>query len=336
MGIFKPADPEVALRKAIDSERALRDQLRLQLTTAETMAGEHQKAVQKLLHDQADDVVIDKAEQKQITAEHRVANLSRTLSEADTKIADLESQLATVLDGKQRDEATKVIEQHAADLAAAGSDLDRALATMTNLAGRITPWCADAMGIHVFTGSAREELSAAVGMLQTILKAGSFPPERVLAKPAPPPAPLPKPEPTMQVCALKPIAWLAADNSIQVASRGEDIDLPPPLAKHALKIDAVCTMADPLRRTVKEGLGFKVGRPLYRNCVKLSDNMPPDDGEREPYSDRRVVAPVKFTPAPLPPGFEPHPNVAPPRQAMVARNDLELVARNNNSEDKKP
>jgi hypothetical protein len=271
MGIFKPTDPEAALRKVIDSERTLRDQLRLQRTTAETLAGEHQKAARKLLHDLADDVLIDKAEQKQITAEHRVANLSVTLSEADAKITDLENQLKTVIKDKLQAEASKVKDQHSSDLGTAGADLDRALQAMTDLAGKISSYCLDARGVHVFCGSAREELSAAVSMLRTILEASSFPPELVLRQPAPPPQALPQPAPQVAVFTDKKIRWIGADGTRCTMNRWHETSLPTALADRAIRIGACVPAGHDLHRSQK-GWGKNPINPAWEACDIDLDN----------------------------------------------------------------
>jgi hypothetical protein len=329
MGLFnKSIDRQLA------DTKASREALQSRLITAQQLVNDQKAAAQKAARD-GDDAALDKAEAKIRAGLIRVDTLIAALAEVDQNILQLDQQIREAADKAQRDEAAKVIEQCAADLGTAGATLDSALASMSELAGKIVSWCPDARGIHVFTASAREELIAATSMLQTILNSGSFPPALVLAKPAPPPAPMPQPEPTVQLCALKPITWLAADNSIQIGGRGEDIALPPPLAKHAVKLGAVCEMRDPRRRMVKESLGLKVGKPLYRNCVQLSDDMPLDDGGPEPFADRRVAAPIRSTPAPLPPGFEPLPTIGQPRQVLVqgARNDdlNSLAVRNNNN-----
>ena len=304
------------------------------MITAQQLVNDQKAAAQKAARDGADDAALDKIEAKLRTGQIRVETLTNTLAEVADNIRALEQEVREAADKALRDETDKVIEQHAADLVAAGAALDAALEATATLSEKISRWCPDARGIATFTGSARGEISANIAMLQLILLAGAFSPELVLAKRVPLPAPMPQPVPTVHVTALKAITWLAADGTIQISSRGEDIDLSPPLAKHALKIDAVCEMRDPRRRTVKEGTGIRVGKPLYANCVKLSEGMPDHDGEREPFSDRRVVAPIKSVP-PLPPGFEPLP-VGPPRQVSVARNDLDLVARNNANKDNKP
>jgi hypothetical protein len=143
-----------------------------------------------------------------------------------------------------------------------------------------------------------------------------------LFRPAPAPIPLPPPAPTTQVTTLKAIAWLDQAGMVQTAGRAEDVDLPPALAKHAVKINAACGMTDPRRRTIKEGFGVKVGKPLYRNCVRLSDDMP-DDVDAEPF-----VQPVlrSVPPNTIDPRFTPM-DRGPPKQMSVARNDLDALSK---------
>jgi hypothetical protein len=145
------------------------------------------------------------------------------------------------------------------------------------------------------------------------------------------PIALPKPAPVTQVCAFKAVAWIDAAGIVQTAARGTDIELSPQTAKRGIELNAVCTMSDPRRRIAKERLGTVIGKPLRRNCVELSDNMPPDN-EREPFAPEPVMR--SAPPASIDPLFTPLP-VGPPRQALVegARN-LDDVARHNSREAK--
>jgi hypothetical protein len=154
--------------------------------------------------------------------------------------------------------------------------------------------------------------------------------QAVVAEPAPAPIPLPKPAPVVQVCVLKEgVAWLDSQGVVQIAGRGADIDLPPKTAQRAIEIGPCVGVSDPRRRKLKEGYGIKVGRPLFRNCVQLSDGMV--DPDREPFADPivRSVPPAtidpRFTRIDRGPGF----------QIQVARNNLDGIAIRNKGEDDK-
>jgi hypothetical protein len=100
----------------------------------------------------------------------RVDTLDAALAETDQQIQQLEQEVAAQADKVQRTATAKAVEQFATDLTVASSDLDRALAAMSALAEKIAPWCPDAMGVHIFTDSARGEIEAATLMLQTLLR----------------------------------------------------------------------------------------------------------------------------------------------------------------------
>lgn len=333
MGLFSKTDTEAALRKSIADETALRDELKSRLITAQTLATEAEKSAQKLHRDLADEATITKAEQKQISAGHRVANLSTTLAEVESKLADLETRLAAVLEERQRAANVAEIEKHAADLASKAPDLDRALEAVSNLTGEIAPWLPDAQGLHTFTTSARGEITAAVSMLQQLLKMHAKARPVFLAKPAPkstfmPPAPVP----TVQVCVLKPAAYFDINGMVRTASRGTDIELPPATAKHAIQIGACCAMNDPRRQTIRQSLGTTIGTPLFRNCVQLDQDMV--DPDREPFAPEPIRrSPTLGPTTAIDPLFQVV-DRGPPRQATVARNDLDAIATRNKGKDK--
>jgi hypothetical protein len=267
------------------------------------------------------------AEAKQITAEHRVKNLSVALAEVESKLVDLESRLAAVLEERQRAANVAEIEKHAVDLAAAATDLDRALESTVTLTAKLTPWCTDATGLNVFTGSARVEVAAAAAVLLQLLKMHANARPVSLAKPAPPPQPLPKPAPTTHVTALKAVAWLDHQGMVQTAAAGADIALPVKTAQRAIAINAVCEMNDPRRKTAKERIGFKIGVPLRRNCIDLSDNMPPDTED--------PLAPAPIMRSSVEPLFKE--TIGPPRVIQVPSNPaLPATASRTIKDDKKP
>jgi hypothetical protein len=265
MGIFRSTDSEAYLRKSIDAERTLHGELEARLVSARKAAEDRRHAALKAVRDLADDRTLQALEEKQVAAGHRVQNLISERDDSTARLGDLESQLADVMVQKRQAEAAKVVEQHAADLVTVGATLDSALRDMSALAGKIAVYCIDARGIHIFTGSARGEISANISMLQTILK-GAFPPELVLAKPAPKPLPAPQPAPTVPVLSTKPISWHDADGMLHAEPKWKEVSLPVAAANRAVKIGAAVRQGDPLWK--QKGYG-PIYSPKLSDCVDL-------------------------------------------------------------------
>jgi hypothetical protein len=317
MAFFK-SDPESSLQKQIDAERVIRDQLEVRLIAARKTAAECQSAARKATRDLADEKILSAAEEKEIAAERRVANTMLELTEATSKIAEIEKQLAAAVDQRIRKGTVAEIEQIAALFASAVTNANAALGDLAAITETMAGFLPDARGLAVFSAQAKAELPSPVMLLTAIMKNYS---DGVLAGHEK--ATLPKVEvvtqrqapasaPMLQVCVLKPVAWLDAAGLVQTAPRGEDISLPEKTAKHAIKINAACLLTDERRKIARRVAGTKPGRPLRRNCIDLDDGMPADR-EAEPFVESilRSSVPPMFTVV----------DRGPPKQMQVARNE---------------
>jgi hypothetical protein len=333
MALFKSADPEATLSKSIAEERTLRGQLEVRLVSARKTATDCQIAARNATRTLADDK-IDALEQKEIAAERRVANLSSEIADSDSRLAELETQLAVAADQRIRKATAREIEIIAEGFTAAAANTITALAALVKQTEKMILFLPDAQGLHLFASRVQGELPSNIEMLtglirshtNAVLNGGA---QATLPQPAPAPALLPKAAPVVQVCVIKEgVAWLDSNGAAQIAARGTDINLPPSLAEHAIKIGACCSMSDGRRRTIKQNYGTKVGRPLLRNCVKLNDVV---DDEPEPFREPVLRS---VPPATIDPRFQPI-DRGPGFQMQVARSDLDRIASRNQGEDDK-
>jgi hypothetical protein len=271
MGIFKAADREATLQKSIDTERTLQGELETRLAAAKKIQIECEQASSKAHANLADRKTLEALVKEESVAGLHVKHGRTALDDSKARLANLETQLAVAVKDKLQAEANKAKEQCIADLSSVGATLDAALDDMSTLAGKIMRWCPDARGIHIFTASARNELTAATSMLQMILKSGPFPPELVLAKPAPPPVALRAPAPMVSLLSTKAIKWTSPDGMLHVEQKWKEISLPIAAADRAVRIGAAVLPGDPLWK--QKGFG-PVYSPKLSDCVDLDPDAP--------------------------------------------------------------
>jgi hypothetical protein len=257
-------------------------------------------------------------------AESKLAGFDEAIEEQNRRI----TIAAQALDKEQRDAKQKAeSEALAADVVVIKSKISPWLADTRQLATLLSKhevFRFEAGSIARFLVNASNEVEIALSVTVPDLERGVINilngSESAPVEPAPlVKAPQTQPAPTISVCSLKPVAWLA-DGVVRKAAAGTDINLSPQTARHAIKINAVCATDDPRRRMIKESTGFKVGTPLRRNCIDLDPDMPPDD-EAEPFHEPIMRSST-------PPLFQVV-DRGPPVQMQVARNDLDALATRN-------
>jgi hypothetical protein len=322
----KPDDPEVVLlQKSVDTARDACRWMETELGAARKIAADCTTASRKAIRERKTSEAL---EQKQSLADLRVTNLAAELGLAKTDLAELENKLDVAKKNKQCEQDAAEFDKRIATFADKGDVAIKAIAEWAKAMEPLND-LPDMLGTFLFFSNVAAESPATREMHLVLLRqrrdailAGAA----TLSRPAPAPAPIPPPAPVIHVCTLKAVAWMA-DGMVQTVAAGTDIDLPPKIAQHAAKIGACCEMGDPRRRTIKQGTGFKIGKPLRRNCIDLDPDMPPDD-EPEPFREPILRSST-------PPLFQVV-DRGPPKQMMVARNNLDnLATRNNNEDDKK-
>ena len=321
-------------KSALDAKQASCVKLAQHLTDAKAALAKQESTVARLAEDGVSDKELKTALDAKRDAEDLVKTRSKAHSDAIAEVAALEAEEVRLAKEKECNEAGDKAEDIAR---VADKDIDEWILLTRRCAvssgrerdevnpfdyGMAELFAKLAIEVPVSVKMKRSETKLRVAAVRTG--------QAVLAQPAPAPVPLPPPAPVTQVCVLKAIAWLDAANVVQTAARGADISLPPKTAQRAIEIGACCAMSDARRRMVKENPG-RLGKPLFRNCVQLSDGMV--DNEPEPFAPEPVMrsAPVN-TPDPR---FEIVPR-GPPRQMQVeGARSLDDVARSNREGDKK-
>jgi hypothetical protein len=252
MALFSKSDPETGLQKAIASERALRDKLEALLIAARKTQGERQNDARKATRDLADDKTIIALEDKQGAAERRVSNTSLELAESNNKLTELEAQLATATDHRQRKETASEVEALAIGLVEDAVNFGRAAEALASRAESISRFIQDGVGLGVYARSIHSEVPAAVECIRGVLQGyvasvlnGSAPAR--LPQPAPVAAPLLLAPQTTRVFATRDICW-TADGVVLTQHRWTDVELPPAVAVRALKLGATVPMDSPVRK----------------------------------------------------------------------------------------
>jgi hypothetical protein len=328
MANSKPDDSETLLQKSVDAARDACRWMNDALKEARKIAADCTAASRKATRERK---ISEPLEHKQALADVRVSNLAAELDQAKIELAELENDLARCRKTKQNQQDAAEFDKMIGTFA---DKFDIAIKANAELAESMEPLKSDLpdmLGTFLFFSNVAAE-SVATREMQLLLArqrrdailAGSA----KLSRPAPLPAPIPLPPPVTHVTALKPVTWIDHQGAVQIAAAADDIDLPPQTAKHAIKINAVCTMDDERRKTIKSSGGFKVGKPLFRNCVQLSDDMVDPDPEPFAQPVLRSVPPntvdPRFTPI----------DRGPPIQMQVARNEPVPATRNISDKDK--
>src|SRR3979409_595321 len=118
MVLFK-SNPEKKLQGDVDIARSDCATLTARLNIAEKAVIERQDEAERLACENADDGVLGKAEAGVRVAQDHVKNLRGGLSKKQQQLADLERDLAALIDGKTRRET-------AAEIAAMATNLENA------------------------------------------------------------------------------------------------------------------------------------------------------------------------------------------------------------------
>lgn len=305
MGIFKPADP-------LEAARTSRDKLALRLSEAEVAVASRRQATKNHAKAGADEKVLDAAEASLRISEDRVKSLSAALAEANIELQHMQQEARTAADKIQRAATVVEIETIAEQFGTAITNLDSALANVSTQAEKIAAFIHDALGLQIFTSSARGEIRAAADMLQTLMRShcvgvlnGSHAAE--LARPAvPAPKVMVTTPPTTQVFLTKNVSW-SADGGLRLGKQWTDVTLPVDIAQRALRVKAAVPMNHELRGRQTGYASRMTLKP--ESCL----NLDTDHAE----SDPRVTEPVMASP---PVQFEKL-DRGPARTFHVARNE---------------
>jgi hypothetical protein len=319
--------------KALEAARANHAKLTQRLTEAQSMVDARRSAAKDLARNGAADSELDKAEAQLRAAVDRVDTLTAALAETAAEIKVHEADEAAAADKAQRESIATEVEQDAVTLAKAARQYLDGAAALAKITAKVSSYVPEFAGLNVVCNAAVIETPPLLefgGLFMASYaegkRSGAFP----TATPAPQPAPM------ALVLSTKSIAWRDIDGTLRTEPRLSAVTLPIATADRAVKIGAAVRPGHDLWK--QNGLG-PIAKPKLSECVDLDNpDLPINAAPLQPATVKPPTGKVvPLQQQPLPPdvhsAFE-KPTIGPPRQMSVARNDTDLIARNNR--DKQP
>jgi hypothetical protein len=255
LALFRSNDPAKDLQNDLNKAKADRSKRAAQLASAEAAIIASEAETRRLSSAGAEDAAIDAAKTNERTCIHRRDARQVAVADSDKEIAELQIDLADVVDQATRAATVAEIKVKMARFEAAGKALDSALKEMADIAGELAPSAPESGAISRYCASSAAEIPAAVELVKKVLTYHSAcvargegsptlrRPEPAYVEPAAAPAPT-----TVQLFALRPIKWRDAAGARKVVQKFRDCELPPATAQRALALKACVRMSDPLRR----------------------------------------------------------------------------------------
>jgi hypothetical protein len=189
MALFpKASDPQKKAQRDLDAARASRYSLIERRKIAETSAAEHRDKARKLARECADDQTLSAAELDMRREQDRTATFTGAISDVEATIADLEREIAQIIDQRCRSETATALTTLADKLAAAATAFDEPAGLLAELARDSALIVLDAYPLQVFMHAVKEQVPPAVAAITNSLRDHA---RAVLAGTAP--ASLPKP-----------------------------------------------------------------------------------------------------------------------------------------------
>lgn len=278
---FLKSNPERNLQRDVAAARSDCATLTARLDAAEKVVVERKDEAERLACDNADDAVLEKAEAAVRVAQDHVKNLRGGLSKKQQHLADLERDLAALIDARTRRETAAEVATMATDLENAAKAFDTAIATLAEISGRAAKFCPDAVGLQAFASSSRSQVPPATELIVTVMRNYAT---AVLRGDGP--ATLPKPEgafvepvtekpPTVQLFCMRPVKWRDAAGVQRLAQKFTDVSVTQSAASRGVACGALVPMESPLRRANHNTVG---GNPDLALALDL-DAEPVRTGE---------------------------------------------------------
>ena len=171
MALFQ-SDPAKTLQREIDKVRANLSRLTLKLAECESGIAERQKQAHALALDgSTDDSELDKAEAATRAMQDRKATIATAKIEVTQQLELLEHDLAQHIDGKARRQTVIELEQMAADLEKAASEIDPILERIITITGDASAgqiW--DAIGMHNFASASKTQIPDGIKLVVRAMK----------------------------------------------------------------------------------------------------------------------------------------------------------------------
>jgi hypothetical protein len=279
MAIFQKVDPvkkqQADLETALRSKRRDRDSLAERLHAAEAAVISHRAKARDLACDGGDDAAITAAETKMREQQDRCVTLTGALGDVDKAVADLERQVADVIDQQVRAVTAREIEGMLAQWDEASALFDvgcKAIEAISILTGHTI---AEAVATGHFARDAREQLPRATEVVQVLLEnyrrgvtSGAGP--ATLAKPPqlPPRLAVVPTEPELTVFVTRNIKYMDQQGAIVCCGQNRRHSLPKRIADLALAANAAITFGGDNKSRIQNFEGASgMTVPIEENCI---------------------------------------------------------------------
>jgi hypothetical protein len=284
------------LETKLNSKRASRDDLAERLKAAEACGASYREKAIKLASDGGDDTALSAAETAMRREQDRAATLTDAIAKTDIAIADLEREIASLVDQRCRAETAAAVTTIVKKWASVGAAFNVAIGELVELARESAIIVPDAEPLRMFLQAAQQQVGPETDMITSVLEGHA---SAVLAGTAP--ASLPKPvtpEPakaierpvTERVFTMRTVRWRDAHGVQQVSDQYAHADLTPAAAKNGRACGAVVDLSDPRCAKLR---GVHGGR--HPNPEHAFDLDVVSDNAGVPYQSEAVVE-ANFTP----------------------------------------
>jgi hypothetical protein len=305
LNVFSKPDPAEKRQRDLESKlkaaRASRDDLVARRKAAEAAAATHRGKASELAASGGDDTALSAVESKMRREQDRAATLSDALGKTEAVIANLESEIAQVLDQRCRAETAAAVTAIVEKLASARTAFDAAAVQLIDAARESAVIILDAGPLKVFVEAIQQQLPPEIEFVSTVLQGHA---KAVLAGTAPaslpkPPEPAPvvvvdPPTPTRTLFCMRSIKWRDAASGRQHAvQQYEDVTLPIPLADRALRIGAAVSVTDSRRKALK---GARGGQHPNVDAIDIVDLDAVSDHSGALHQSFDPVAQANITP----------------------------------------
>jgi len=279
MAFFTKTDPAVKqqreLENKLQAKRSTRDDLLKRRQTAEASAAAHREKARKLASEGAADTALLAVEEAMRREQDRAATLIDAIGDADATIADLDSELAQVIDQRCRAETAAAVNALIDKWGPASTAFNSAVGRLAELARESALIVGDAHPLKVFLEAVQQQVQPEADLIANVLRghvtgvlAGDLPAS--LPKPPEPVQPevIERP-PIQRMFTLRIVRWLDAFGVQQLADQYTDADLTPSAANNGLRCGAVVALDDPRRRNLRGAHGGR--HPNVHQALDLDD-----------------------------------------------------------------
>ena len=221
MALFpKASDPQKKAQRDLDAARASRNSLIERRKIAETSAAEHRDKARKLAREGADDQTLSAAELDMRREQDRTATFTGAISDVEATIADLEREIAQIIDQRCRNETAAALTTLADKLASAATAFDEPAGQLAEMARDSALIVLDGHPLQVFMHAVKEQVPPTVAVITNGLRDHA---KAVLAGTLPPTLPKPAAEP------IKPKVTELRDEKAPRSPRAALINTPDPV-----------------------------------------------------------------------------------------------------------